>query len=86
MRSPKIPDFRGKEEQRSVQAVTYLGRRHSGARDDALAPAKIDKPKIAEILSFSAGSDIYRHPNGLFYQLSLQGKTKAMAVLLTYYD
>ncbi|WP_316637904.1 hypothetical protein, partial [uncultured Ruminococcus sp.] len=28
-----------------------------------LAPAKIDKPKIAEILPFSAGSDYSCHPN-----------------------
>ncbi|WP_405342837.1 hypothetical protein, partial [Ruminococcus sp.] len=27
-----------------------------------LAPAKIDKPKIAEILPFSAGSDYSCHP------------------------
>ena len=62
MGSPKIPDFWGKEEPRSDQAVPYLGRRHSGARDDALAPAKIDKPKIVEIMPFSAGSNYYSHP------------------------
>ena len=59
---PKKPAFLGKEEPRSDQAVPYLGRRHSGARDDALAPAKIDKPKIAEILPFSAASDYSCHP------------------------
>ena len=56
--SPKIPDFWGKEEPRSVQDVPYSGRRYSGARDDALAPAKIDKPNYSEILPFTASSDI----------------------------
>ena len=56
--SPKIPDFWGKEEPQSVQDVPYSGRRYSGARDDAPAPAKIDKPNYSEILPFTASSDI----------------------------
>lgn len=31
----------------------------SAAREDALAPAKIDKPRIAEILPFTASSDLF---------------------------
>ncbi len=56
---PKKPAFLGKEEPRSDQAVPYLGRRYSGARDDALAPAKIDKPNYSEILSFIACSVLF---------------------------